>query len=247
MLRKHRARRMRAEGMPRSILIDGRLRSVVTLPEYRYGMAPGNKGRRFPAEPLAEWEVQRLLAACSSRGHAGVRDRALIVILWRGGMRIAEALALYPKDVDLDQGTITILEGKGRRRRVIGIDPDACAVIERWMRRRRELGFGGAQPIFCVFSKNGRAGKAVYASVVREKLKRLAARAGIDKRVHPHGLRHTHAFELANEAVPVHLIQRQLGHSSLATTERYVSHLAPRQVIDAMQRRTWREQEQLTL
>jgi integrase len=56
---------------------------------------------------------------------------------------------------------------------------------------------------------------------------RLAIRAGIEKRVHPHGLRQTHAYELTMEGVPVPIIRQQLGHASLATTDRYVGHLAP--------------------
>jgi hypothetical protein len=51
--------------------------------------------------------------------------------------------------------------------------------------------------------------------------------------VHPHGLRHTHAYELANEGTPLHVIQQQLGHSSLATTDRYIRHLNPQQVVEA--------------
>jgi integrase len=67
----------------------------------------------------------------------------------------------------------------------------------------------------------------------------LARKAGIEKRVHPHGLRHTHAYELMMEGVPVPIIQQQLGHSSLATTDRYVGHLAPIDLIARMQEREW--------
>ncbi len=68
---------------------------------------------------------------------------------------------------------------------------------------------------------------------------RLARRAGIDKRVHPHGLRHTRAAELAFEGVPMNVVQAQLGHSSLATTSRYLAHIAPAELVKAMQARTW--------
>ena len=68
-------------------------------------------------------------------------------------------------------------------------------------------------------------------------IQRMAKRAKIEKRVHPHGLRHTHAYELANEGTPLHVIQQQLGHSSLATTDRYISHLSPQAVIKAMKAR----------
>jgi integrase len=69
--------------------------------------------------------------------------------------------------------------------------------------------------------------------------KRLARKAGIDKRVHPHGLRHTMAAQLAAEGVPMNVIQAQLGHSSLATTSRYLAHIAPTTLIQTMQRRDW--------
>ena len=68
---------------------------------------------------------------------------------------------------------------------------------------------------------------------------RLARRAGIEKRVHAHGLRHTHAAELAYEGAPMNLIQAQLGHSSLATTSRYLAHIAPAQLVEVMRARTW--------
>ncbi len=70
---------------------------------------------------------------------------------------------------------------------------------------------------------------------VRALLPRLARKAG----VHAHGLRHSHAAELAAEGFPVNLVQAQLGHASLATTDRYLRHIAPQQLIDAVRRRAW--------
>jgi site-specific recombinase XerD len=74
---------------------------------------------------------------------------------------------------------------------------------------------------------------------VRDMLKRKAARAGIEKRVHPHGLRHTHAAELVREGVPMNVIRDQLGHTSLATTDRYLRNVAPADVIGMGRARTW--------
>ncbi|HWF49713.1 MAG TPA: site-specific integrase [Solirubrobacteraceae bacterium] len=228
--------------MPRSVLIEGRRRSAVTVPGYRLGMKPANAGKKYPAEILTSDEIHRLMAACGRHGLAGPRNRAMIVTLWRGGLRVTEMLELRPKDIDLEAGTISILHGKGDRRRVIGIDPEAAAVIDVWLTLRRELrGLGaplGTAPVFCVISHPNIGGRQ-HSSVVRETLKDLAVKAGIEKRVHPHGLRHTHAAELAREGVPVHVIRKQLGHSSLDTTERYINHLAPLEVIRAIQRRTW--------
>jgi site-specific recombinase XerD len=76
---------------------------------------------------------------------------------------------------------------------------------------------------------------------IRRLLKRLAAKAGIDKRVHAHGLRHTHAAQLRAEGVDIAIISRQLGHASITTTARYLDHLAPRAVIETMRSRSWPE------
>lgn len=224
--------------MPSSVLIDGRRRSVITLPGYRLGMKPANYGQKYPAEVLSREEVGQLLAACSRRGPTGLRNRALIIVMWRAGLRVAEALALLPKDVDLEAGTIAVLHGKGDRRRVVGLDPQACAVVEAWLARRRALGIGRGAPLFCTISGTTR-GRKLQSAYVREALKLLARKSGIEKRVHPHGLRHTHASELAREKVPVNIIRRQLGHGSLATTARYIEHLMPSEVIEAMQQRVW--------
>ena len=195
---------------------------------------PANKGKKYPAEPLTADEVSLLLRACSSRAPTGIRNRALIVVLYRGGLRISEALALEPKDLDREKGTLRVLHGKGDQARTIGLDPEAFAAVERWLDRRRSLGFNGRKRLFCTL-----AGGPLSAPYVRTLLPRLARKAGIEKRVHAHGLRHTHAAELAREGIPMNLIQLQLGHSSLATTDRYIRHIEPQEVIETMQRRKW--------
>ena len=82
-------------------------------------------------------------------------------------------------------------------------------------------------------------GKGLQSAYVRNLFKRLGKKAGIAKRVHPHGLRHTFASGLADEKVDIRIIQRALGHSNLGTTQRYVDHLNPTAVIDALKSRTW--------
>ena len=195
---------------------------------------PWNKGKKLPAEPLTQDEVKRLLKGCSNRAPTGIRNRALIVLFYRAGLRVKEALSLMPKDCDVKQGTIRVLHGKGDRSRLVGLDPEASAVLQRWLDRRAALGVNGRHVVFCTLK-----GKSLYSAYVRNLMKRLAAKVGIEKRVHPHGLRHTHAYELANEGTPIHIIQQQLGHSSLATTDRYIRHLNPQQVVEAMRGRTW--------
>jgi site-specific recombinase XerD len=126
------------------------------------------------------------------------------------------------------------LQGKGGKDRTVGFDPTAFAMIERWLDRRAVLRINGRHRIFCTLD-----GKPIKTAYVRALLPRLAAKANIEKRVHAHGLRHTHAAELAREGVPMNVIQAQLGHSNLGTTSRYLAHIAPAEVISVMQRREW--------
>ena len=86
---------------------------------------PANKGRKLPPEPLTAEEVKGLIRACSKRASTGVRNRALIVVLYRAGLRISEALALLPKDLDAQASTIRVLHGKGDHDRVVGLDAGA--------------------------------------------------------------------------------------------------------------------------
>jgi site-specific recombinase XerD len=208
--------------------------SPIIAPGYHSGRTAPNKGRTYPPEVLTEDEVKSLIRACSHRAPTGIRNRALITTMYRAGLRLSEALALKSKDIDADAGTITILHGKGDRRRVVGLDPGSMAVVLRWAEKRRTLGLTGRTQLFCTL-----AGRPLHASYVRTLLHRLGAKAGIDKRVHPHGLRHSMSFELMMEGVPVPIIQQQLGHASLATTQRYLDHIAPKDLVEAMQRRVF--------
>lgn len=206
---------------------------------------PANKGRRYPAEPLTPDEVRRLLAAVPGRGPLAARNRALVAVLWRSGLRISEALALCPRDVDERAGTVRVREGKGRKARVAVIDAEALGHLRAWLEVRRRLGINGRHPIFCSVADGSKgagvrqAGRPLDASYVRRLLPKLAERAGIDKRVHAHGLRHSHATELVAAGVPLHVIAGQLGHASTATTDAYLAKIAPAERIAAMRAAGW--------
>lgn len=195
---------------------------------------PANRGRRLPPEPLTPDEVQALLRACSPRAITGIRNRALLVLLWRGGLRVSEALALKPVDIDVTTGELRVLHGKGDRSRVVALDAEALAVVQRWLDKRHALGINGKATVICTL-----AGKPVLPSYVRGLMPRLAQRAGIEKRCHAHGLRHTLAFELAREGVSVPVISRVLGHSTVATTAVYLQHVTNAEAVDAMKARSW--------
>ena len=190
--------------------------------------------RRRPPEVLTEAEVVALIRACSTRAPTGVRNRALIAVLWRSGLRISEALSLELRDLDLEAGSIRVRHGKGDRSRTVGVDEQTSALLARWLDRRRTLSPGARSPIFCTL-RGGR----IDSSYVRRLLPRLACKAGIERRVHAHGLRHTYAAELAREGTAINVIRDALGHTSLAVTDRYLRDVAPTHVINTMRARRW--------
>lgn len=195
-----------------------------------------NRGKKAPAEVLTPDELQSLLAHCNN-GVTGQRNQAMIVIGWRAGLRISEALSLTLANLDQREQTLRILHGKGDKARTVGLDLQAWAVLDKWLAARTAAGIGPNAPLFCTLK-----GGKVDSRYVRELMPRLATAAGITKRVHYHGLRHTHAFELAGEGLAIHVIQQQLGHSNAAITSRYLAHLNPAETIARMKGRTWGKQ-----
>ncbi len=206
----------------------------MTATKPRSTSTSSSTSRRRPPEVLSEAEAIALLKACSTRAPTGVRNRALIAVLWRCGLRISEALSLELRDVDLEGGTVRVRHGKGDKSRTVGIDEQTAALLARWLDRRRQLSPGARAPIFCTLQ-----GGRIDSSYVRRLLPRLARKAGIDRRVHAHGLRHTHAAELAREGTPINIIRDDLGHTSLAVTDRYLRDVAPQAVIDTIRARRW--------
>jgi integrase/recombinase XerD len=187
------------------------------------------KGKTYPPEPLTSREVAALLGGCSMRAPTGIRNRALLWLLYRSGLRISEALALKPSSVDLAAHTARVLHGKGDKATVRGFHPSADDALARWLDRRAALGLRNG-PLFCTLD-----GGQLSDRYVRDLLKRLAAKANIDKRVHPHGLRHTYADELEKAGLPVSVISKLLGHSSVAVTSRYLEHLTNGDAIAALE------------
>lgn len=182
---------------------------------------PTHEGQKFPPEILSREEARALLYAPSSRAPTGRRNRALIAVMYGAGLRLAEALALKPSDVDLEAGSIRVLHGKGDQDRTAGIDDGTLLHVSRWIDTRKSLRIPG-RILMCTLG-----GGELSPRYVRAMLTRSAERAGIDKRVHPHGLRHTHAAELEQAGFPVSEIQQQLGHKHLNTTGVYLNHISP--------------------
>ncbi len=109
--------------MASTVLLDaaGRRRSPATLPGHHRDRPPRNKGLRYPPDPPT---VEEIVAVMRSAGEAphGLRTRALIVLCWRAGLRISEALAVRESDLDGARGAVLVRRGKGGKRREIGMD-----------------------------------------------------------------------------------------------------------------------------
>jgi site-specific recombinase XerD len=198
-----------------TVLLDaaGRRRSPATMPGYHAGRPPGNKGMRYPADPPTVDEIAAVLRH-TSYGRHGYRLRGMIVVLWRAGLRVQEALALTEHDLDRRRGSVLVRRGRGGRRREVGMGDWGWEQLRPWLTARGELPVG---PLFCVIDGRTR-GRAWAAAAVRAEFRRAAARAGVRRRFAPHQLRQAHALELAREGVPLNIIQRQLGHLNLGTT-----------------------------
>jgi hypothetical protein len=156
----------------------GRRRSPATLPGYHAGRKPANKGRLYPADPPTVDEIVAVMRQVRDDRH-GRRLRALIVVLWRAGLRIQEGLALTESDLDSRRYSVTVRHGKGDRRREVGLDPWAWPDhLRPWLADRVEFPVG---PLFCVIDGPTR-GRAWSASAVRAELRQHALEAGVRRR-----------------------------------------------------------------
>jgi site-specific recombinase XerD len=189
-----------------------------------------NKGKKLPGESYSPEQIKSLLAQFNTRYPCPLRNRALCVVMWRCGLRVSEALDLMPGDVR--DGVVKVLNGKGGKARIVALDPQGQAILQAWLDRKAKLGIGG--PIFSTLK-----GTRLSANYVREALPRAAKKAGITQRMHPHGLRHSFACDLAKQGAPLRVISKSLGHGTFATTQVYMDHLLPQEIIDTLKNREW--------
>lgn len=215
----------------------GRKRSPATLPGFRKGIPNGNKGKRFRAETLTTEEIMLLISGQNRESASGLRHRALIALLWRSGLRIQEALDLQMADLNFGAATIFVRRGKGDKDRRVVMDPFGWEYIAPWLARRAKFANPNHGYVFCVTDGPTKGTRPMGSAAVRTMLKHTAEMSGITRRVAPHLFRHTHACELFEEGVDLRVIQRQLGHASLAVTDRYLNHLSPKAQVEAISTR----------
>ena len=159
----------------------GRRRSPATTSSFHQGLPPRNKGRRYPPDPPSVEEIIAVMRAAGD-GPDGLRLRGVIVMLWRAGLRISEALALNETDLDPDRGAVLVRHGKGEKRREVGMDRWAWAHLEPWLQLRTTLPPGA---LFCVVRGPTR-GRPCAPAGIRGQLHHAALAADVRRRFAPH-------------------------------------------------------------
>ena len=193
--------------------VAGRRRSPATMPGYHAGRQPRNKGVRYPADPPTVDEIVAVMRHTVDDRH-GFRLRAMIVVLWRAGLRIHEALALAEHDLDPRRGSVLVRSGKGGRRREVGMDEWGWEQVRPWVSVRAELLPG---PLFCIID-GPTCGRPWSSASVRREFRQVAARAGV-RRQHRleapllSGFVATHACSGRDCSLEAHAIARATGAS----------------------------------
>lgn len=165
-------------------------------------------------------EVDRLLAAPDAAGPRGLRDRAMLEVLYATGLRASELVSLRVQDVNLEGGFVTAM-GKGRKQRLVPLGAEAAAWVRRYLGQARPALLGRRpSPWLFVNARGGGLSRVGFWKI----LKGYAARAGLSRTLSPHVLRHSFATHLLERGADLRAIQMMLGHADLSTTQIY-THL----------------------
>lgn len=202
-------------GFYRWMLREGRIAEDPTLRVERPKL-----GRPLP-KTLTEADVDALLAAPDVSTPLGLRDRAMLEVLYAAGLRVSELVGLTLTQLSLRQGLVRIV-GKGNKERLVPLGEEALAWVERYLRQGRPslLGTASSDQVF-----PGRAGAVMTRQTFWYRLRQMAQQGGVHKPLSPHTLRHAFATHLLNHGADLRVVQLLLGHSDLSTTQIY-THVA---------------------
>ena len=174
-------------------------------------------GRSLP-KTLSEEEVERLIQAPDVDDDIGLRDRAMLELIYACGLRVSELISLDILNINLRQGVIRVI-GKGEKERLVPMGEEALHWIERYINKSRPNLIKADNKITEVFLS--KRGKAMTRQTFWYRLKEYAQLASINKELSPHTLRHAFATHLINHGADLRTVQLLLGHSSLSTTQIY--------------------------
>jgi integrase/recombinase XerD len=175
---------------------------------------------RFP-KTLSEAQVEALLAAPSLDSPLGLRDRAMLELLYASGLRVSELVGVRTVELGLNEGVVRVV-GKGDKQRLVPIGDEARHWIETYLLQARgELLGGASSDALFVTRRGGPMTRQMFWSLV----KRYAIIAGVTAPLSPHALRHAFATHLLNHGADLRVVQMLLGHADISTTQIY-THVA---------------------
>lgn len=181
-------------------------------------------GRNLP-RVLSVDEIEQLLTQPSIEKPAGLRDRALLEVLYSSGLRASEASNLLMKQINLPANFLKI-SGKGNKERVVPLGQEAAYWLKKYIESARPKLLKKALSYYCFV---GRKGKPISRQRLWQLIKNYAAKAGLKGKIHPHVLRHSFATHLLEGGADIRAVQMLLGHSDISTTQIYthldISHL----------------------
>lgn len=184
------------------------------------------RARKLPRFLTGE-EIGRLLAAPQPRQAGGLRDRAILELMYSAGLRVRELVGLDDTDLDLRGGTVRV-RGKGRRERLGIVGTHARRALEAWLAARPRMASGSrTSPLF-----TNRFGTRLSVRGVGRLLEKHLLTAGLAGRASPHTLRHSFATHLLDAGADIRSVQELLGHKSLVTTQIY-THVTTARLLDA--------------
>jgi len=189
-------------------------------------------GKRQIPVVLTEEEQQKLLNQFNERYVTSQRNKVMFQLMLNTGLRVSEAVSLRWEDVNLTSGKLMVREGKGAKDRTLWVDEAQLESLGEWKDRQVEK--VGELPRW-VFStlREGNPGNIMSIQQVWKTLKTYAGKAGIEKDISPHTLRHTFATDLYRETGKIRLVQKALGHADLSTTMIY-THIVDEELEGAM-------------
>lgn len=202
-------------GFYRYLLREGRVQSDPTLQ-----VQSPQLGRALP-KSLTEADVEALLDAPDVTDPLGLRDKAMLELLYACGLRVSELVGLQLSQVSMNQGVIRII-GKGSKERLVPMGDEARDWLQRYMREARGQLLGSRLDEVMFPSRRG---QTMTRQTFWHRIKRHAAAANIKKDLSPHTLRHAFATHLINHGADLRVVQLLLGHSDLSTTQIY-THVA---------------------
>ncbi|AVM02209.1 site-specific tyrosine recombinase XerD [Gordonia iterans] len=188
----------------------------IVADDVAHAVRPPKPAQRLP-KALAVDEVLAILEAAGAPDHPrALRDRALLELLYSCGARISEVTALDVDDIDTEHRAV-VLRGKGGKERIVPVGRPAIAAVDAYLVRGRPALAKKGTPALFLNIRGGRLSRQSAWQVLVD----AAARAGVEKEVSPHTLRHSFATHLLDGGADVRVVQELLGHSSVTTTQVY--------------------------